>query len=865
MKINLKLNHVYMMVGPSCCGKSYLSKKIKEHCIKKYKKDYVKIISSDEWRRFTLRQDFHKHDPRMLAASSAAFSYLEHDLITSLKYPQSLYNKIIIVDTTGLNKEFRTKIDFIAKNHQYGVGVILFNFDNKEDYYTYLTEKEDKNVISFQIKKFKKSLGDLTLSRNKQDVIKINKRERNIISLLGIESHLKSELDSSLNYEIVSDIHCRLDLLKKVLIKKDKSDNSIIELDDNGNIIHNPNNKLIINGDWIDKNTDQLLDIINWIYFNRESIYLTLGNHENYNYKVLQGIHKPELPKNLDKKELRDKKPNELTSNEIQYLYFDSYPILKENPKEQDRFIELVEKYSRPFYLCPHKFIVHHSSTNVKYIGKLDKQSVNHQIKERYLFSKQNESIEDYTYRLKESLQESYDLFNSTFIINGHIKSQNIYKVPRSNKLLIDIGAEDGYGLASVRFYKDNYYPYQVIHIEDESKKDNLINFNIKDKKEFDKEELQKVETFLKYNPVNFLQPTISPAKSNLKENSLESLTEAFDYYKNKGIQKVVMQLKLMGSNCFLYLFKNREQCYATSRQGFIINKIDLNPLLDEWHKKVFTKFPEEEFILLIGELEPWSVMDYNSKGEYGKGDWINNTFYSTLEIEKTKLNFLKEKNFYKEYEKVLNLENTNSHFKKVKSLAENFNKYIIDPKDLENNIQIYEKELKAYSYYGKPFFTPFNILKMGEKVLPFNNKEGWDLFNKKGCILFDINEYKEALNISNNWANNCKELFNVNAIEGVMIKPLESNLKDVLPAIKVRTDNYLSLVYGINYKNNLVENIKQKNCNRKRSISLEQWQVALKMLNTPFEQVCFNKSHIYNTAYFKANETKLEKVDPRL
>jgi len=223
MKINLKLNHVYMMVGPSCCGKSYLSKKIKEHCIKKYKKDYVKIISSDEWRRFTLRQDFHKHDPRMLAASSAAFSYLEHDLITSLKYPQSLYNKIIIVDTTGLNKEFRTKIDFIAKNHQYGVGVILFNFDNKEDYYTYLTEKEDKNVISFQIKKFKKSSGDLTLSRNKQDVIKINKRERNIISLLGIESHLKSELDSSLNYEIVSDIHCRLDLLKKVLIKKYKN------------------------------------------------------------------------------------------------------------------------------------------------------------------------------------------------------------------------------------------------------------------------------------------------------------------------------------------------------------------------------------------------------------------------------------------------------------------------------------------------------------------------------------------------------------------------------------------------------------------------------------------------------------------
>jgi hypothetical protein len=115
-------------------------------------------------------------------------------------------------------------------------------------------------------------------------------------------------------------------------------------------------------------------------------------------------------------------------------------------------------------------------------------------------------------------------------------------------------------------------------------------------------------------NKVNYVSGTMSPADK--KGDVLESLQWALEYYKGKGYDEVMLQKKYMGSRCNLYIHEDLDKCYAVSRNGFLIrpDRIDLKEVFcSNRFRYMFqkeNKIHNVEYIVLDGELMPWSVLD---------------------------------------------------------------------------------------------------------------------------------------------------------------------------------------------------------------------------------------------------------------
>jgi len=67
--------------------------------------------------------------------------------------------------------------------------------------------------------------------------------------------------------------------------------------------------------------------------------------------------------------------------------------------------------------------------------------------------------------------------------------------------------------------------------------------------------------------------------------------------------------------------------------------------------------------------------------------------------------------------------------------------------------------------------------------------------------------------------------------MEGVVIKPLDGPA-DVAPYMKVRNENYLTLVYGYDYKRRYEPLCRQKRVGGKLKVSIKEHDLALAMLS---------------------------------
>ena len=96
----------------------------------------------------------------------------------------------------------------------------------------------------------------------------------------------------------------------------------------------------------------------------------------------------------------------------------------------------------------------------------------------------------------------------------------------------------------------------------------------------------------------------MSPADKDLATGELESLARGLDYYKDQGIEHVVLQPKYMGSRCDIYLFRDLERCYAASRNGYRISGIDLSSVYERSLERFSPHMQTEgiEMMLLDGE-----------------------------------------------------------------------------------------------------------------------------------------------------------------------------------------------------------------------------------------------------------------------
>jgi predicted kinase len=914
MKLTTKLHTIFMLIGPTECGKSTFAKNILLPQLH-YRADEVNYISnvqylsSDAIRQELLGHPYDKYDSKMLEASGQAFDQLFAKLRAVTSFP--INADFVIVDTTGLAEDFRKKVAAIAVEQHYRLEAIVFDYRNIRDYYA---SERSKKLIAGHVNRLRR---DVLPTLRRSDFANIHRiREKNFfepdqyeVVVEDRETYLTHLLPHDHHYIIVGDVHECVDELQELIT----SHGFEVNAGKMAPTAKSGNKKFLLVGDFIDKGKNTAATI-EFLYENRDYFYFTKGNHENFVSKYLAG-------------EIHSVDPDLLAN------FFDSIPVLAEDAELREKFLELVAR-SKDFYRLigaeNSSFYVTHAPCHNRYIGKMDPFARREQ---RRFATEFDAELESQLLFLKEESETSHP-----YHVFGHVATREVIRL--KNKIGIDTGCVSGGALTSVAlggfkpFFKGVSARIEVgggvgagadgganagtgggagtasglqkvfTRNKGASAEVKLVELSEADEKRLN---------YVMRNKINFISGTMSPADKNFRNGELESLEKGLDYYRNHGVGKVVLQPKYMGSRCNLYLARNLEHCYATSRNGYKITGVDLSevfagllkkftPLMDKW---------SADMIIFDGELLPWKAL--------GKG-LIEKQFEVIGTALETEIAFLKEFGFEQHLDELVgryeasDFEAVRSRLSK-KQLVEQFGLADYNNfKDLKEMLAawspldeqeaaaaVYRKQLELYARDGELEYKPFSILKIifadGREELPGEQMPASEIFSRISddeYLVVDLSAEDAYIRAREFF----EKLTTERGMEGVVIKPelgvsvggksgdsagaVGESLSgagvsvgkgvgaggEVVPFMKVRNSEYLTLVYGYNYRfpHKYEKLIKQKSIKKKLQASLAEHKLGMEMLRVRLDEISPENTAFKQTvANLLFEESKESEIDPRL
>ena len=379
-------------------------------------------------------------------------------------------------------------------------------------------------------------------------------------------------------------------------------------------------------------------------------------------------------------------------------------------------------------------------------------------------------------------------------------------------------------------------------------------------------------------NKINDFAPTISPAPKNKTNNEIESIDEAVNYYLKKGVTQLVVQKKYMGSYCTIYLKKALEETYFISRNGHKIEHIDLieaKESISTLHAKMCKEFPDFDTIIIAAELLPWKIL--------GSG-LIEKEYYAYYEAQKANNDYLLNSNLYQKIERVRNATNVkeyqadkqNLSYKafKTKHKAHVIRQYealqsfkTLDLETQRNSLGVFKKQIDFFGKEEKIHFKPFTILKIvydnETEFLP-NSNLTYALVNEDSFLELDFT--------AENKDENCRKIksFFHNLTqgneEGIMIKPVQNYIKDLPPCFKIRNNDYLTMIYGIQFQEEYGRYLEQRTIKNKLQQSINDWEINQQMLQIAYNSINSNNYLLKLLLLKRINNEAIEKkLDPRL
>jgi PNKP adenylyltransferase domain, ligase domain len=386
-----------------------------------------------------------------------------------------------------------------------------------------------------------------------------------------------------------------------------------------------------------------------------------------------------------------------------------------------------------------------------------------------------------------------------------------------------------------------------------------------------------RIEWFCK-NQINDFSPTISPAPKNKENNEIESIQEAVDYFLKNNVSELVVQKKYMGSYCTIYLKRNLDESYFVSRNGHKIEHIDLEEAKEsvaDLHKKMLKQFPDFEIILIASELLPWKIL--------GSG-LIDREFNAYYDAQKTHNEYLETHNLYDKIEKVkassefLTFEedkrNLSSKEFRSKHKSHIIRQYealgkikILDLEKQEKSLSIYKTQIDTFGKDEKIHFKPFNILKIvsndGNETIP-NSNLTYELLNEDTFLHLKFNSENKTENIQK--IESFYQNLTSNNEEGIMIKPDKSYIQGLVPCFKVRNNNYLTMIYGINFQIDFDYYLDKRKIAQKMEQSINGWEINQQMLQIPYKNIDEENYLMKILLLKRINDEEVEKtLDPRL
>lgn len=503
VKLSFKLHSIILLVGPDCSGKTRF---VMEQLMPQLKmaqtgqkRISISHLDIDQISKELLDNPFAlKTEREFIQIEEQAKDILFNKVKNCAAYPVN--TDFIIVDTIGLDSDFRAEILKLGEENHYHVSVLVFDFDDKKEY----SDIEGGIRREASLKQLKDLRRVLSGGMSKKDYESIQtivskKFFQYEITIEDYSAYDQFILPDGPEYVIIGDIHGCLDEFISLL----KLNGFEIGVDQK--ITHPEGKRVVLIGDLIDKGYN-IKGVIDFVYTNLDMFYMVIGNHENFVYKVLKGIlKKGEIATSEVREEFFNsiglleeiqppRKPQEPGKNSNAILELKYSKDMQEYEQLMREFIPLTieesaqrketrEKFfiifeSMKAFFVHKDFVVTHAPTERKYLGKISSDGLRAARDFRYPkrrdFKMFFEFILEFDERVKFLKSEASDLH--PFHVFGHVMTKEHSRF--KNKIAIDTGCVAGGKLTSA-IIKNNRIFTKSVSVIDESKfhKAELYNF----------------------------------------------------------------------------------------------------------------------------------------------------------------------------------------------------------------------------------------------------------------------------------------------------------------------------------------------------------------------------------------------------
>ena len=832
-KVPMIPHTVYMLMGSSGAGKSTLIERLVSEVFTEYdgtdaaaSTNLVSVISADGWRGFFANTASsprtHKMEPSMRQVSGPAFRMLEAELEQNMAFP--IATPYIFIDTRGLGLEFRQNVKAMADRYGYNFVLVALNLDRKVLEQTPLTHGSTEKALRHE--DYARVHKEMTTIGIKDFTAYIRIRNRlehwdNVQMEAGelVQTHkeiIRSYKPETM-YAVIGDVHESTQAVKDLVDRIDARD-----------IKHK---QLIFVGDYLDKggDTEGILKLMTELVEKRDA-WIVHANHEKYIYGRLKGT----MPE---------------AAHEEKWV--DSLKVLNDRPDLQEMFFNLYENHSVPSIrmagLGYRDLYVTHVPCSDRDLGRVKSTSRNRQ-SNLYLGDGSVDPRTKYDHVYKEvKLIHPYHCF-------GHVCHSEKY-VSLGNKYFLDTGAVHGGRLTAFCYAGGEIGSEWIMSVDAPvlfessipknrvkpipvEKPFHIDNYNLTDYQQ------RAVRRFVK-SPASFISGTMSPSASIVGDpekgtvSVLEPIRTALEYFKGKGVEKVLLDPKFMGSRVTLVLDRdNPENSIATMRTGNRTNKVH-DPLIERIAKEQIAladkQFGTEWKIAHVdGELTPWSVIG---------SALIEREFYQYAAQVRSELEELADDPVFsglgigQEYDVPTRLTKI-AQFERQLSIHGQTPEGEYDPQD---------PEIK---------FNAFGYLKVDDEIFGYvPSITHLNTLGRAGCIVLDLGDIENAVDI----AQRAFSYATISNLEGFVVKPLQA-VKDCLPFMKVRNEQYLRIIYGYDYDLYYEHHCRKKSIDRKAKVSLRESEMGLELLG-----VTDPAKKLELAVKLIAEMNREESLDPRL
>ncbi|MDR0488821.1 MAG: polynucleotide kinase-phosphatase [Propionibacteriaceae bacterium] len=387
-----------------------------------------------------------------------------------------------------------------------------------------------------------------------------------------------------------------------------------------------------------------------------------------------------------------------------------------------------------------------------------------------------------------------------------------------------------------------------------------------------------------------YLPPTMSPCETSTLDDYLEDPSQAFEYYRKRGVTQVVCERKHMGSRAVIILCRDesvaqRRFRIADGTRGIIYTRTGRRFFEDDTETTLLTSLDDvltrtgfwdeysTDWVCLDAELMPWSAKaqgllreqfaPVSRAGSVGLAAGVAAiTSACAVLTDKLESACLDD-----------TLARPNQE-KKTLDLAALAERYQARAEALDHYAEAYRRYCWEVTSIEDYRIAPFHILATEGHVYSDRNHlwhmetiakhmTGIDpIFMATDHLLVDLSDEKSTMTAIQWWQD-----LTASGGEGMVVKPLDfighGDSAPIQPAVKCRGREYLRIIYGPEYllKENLPR-LKKRSLSTKRRLALQEFALGMESLD---RFVNGDPLHRVHECIFGVLALESEPVDPRL